>query len=122
MFDNTIVRLCMIYKKHKVNKRVGYDQWSTKETSVLLEIMVDAANREWLDNSGIFTKQIVEDRIIPSLNSKLGYNKTFNNYQSRLRWFKNRWNSYSTLLKFNSGFQYEYKPLCLYSCKHVKYF
>ncbi|KAL1815404.1 hypothetical protein ACET3Z_017978 [Daucus carota] len=34
--------------------------------------MVDAANRGWRDNSGVFTKQIVEDRILPALNAKLG--------------------------------------------------
>lgn len=88
-------------------KRVGYDQWTQKETSALLELMVDAANRGWRDNSGILTKQIVEERILPALNSRLECNKNYNNYQSRLRWFKNRWLSYSTLLKFNSGFGYD---------------
>lgn len=92
---------------HGVKKRVGYDQWTQKETSALLEIMVDAANRGWRDNSGVLTKQIVEDRILPALNSRLGCNKNYNNYQSRLRWFKNIWLSYSTLLKFNFGFGYD---------------
>lgn len=90
-----------------VKKRVNYDQWTHGESKALLDIMVDAANRGWRDNSGVFTKQIVEERILPALNSKLGCNKNYNNYYSRLKWFKNRWLSYSNLLKFNSGFGYD---------------
>ncbi|KAL1815066.1 hypothetical protein ACET3Z_017640 [Daucus carota] len=74
-----------------VKKRKSYGQWTQEESNALLEIMVDAANRGWRDNSGVFTKQIVEDRILPALNAKLGC----------------RWIAYSTLLKFNSGFGYD---------------
>ncbi|XP_074351566.1 uncharacterized protein At2g29880-like [Apium graveolens] len=34
-----------------VKKRAGYDQWSQEESNALLEIMVDAENRGWRDNS-----------------------------------------------------------------------
>ncbi|KAL6577974.1 hypothetical protein OROMI_010302 [Orobanche minor] len=88
-------------------KRVGYDQWTKEESDALLELMVDAANRGWRDNSDVLTKQIVIDRILPPLNAKLGCTKTYNNYTSRLKWFKNRWLSYSNLSKFNSGFGYD---------------
>lgn len=88
-------------------KRIGYEQWTKEESRVLLEIMVDATSRGWRDNSGIFSKQIVEERILPLLNSKLGCNKNYSNYQSRLKWLKNRWLSYSTLMRFNSGFGYD---------------
>ncbi|KAL6145457.1 hypothetical protein ACLB2K_056144 [Fragaria x ananassa] len=70
--------------------------------------MVDAAARGWRDNSGVFGKTTVEERILPVLNSKLGCHKTYNNYQSRLKWFKSRWLSYSTLMRFSSGFGYDY--------------
>ncbi|XP_004305580.1 PREDICTED: uncharacterized protein At2g29880-like [Fragaria vesca subsp. vesca] len=50
----------------------------------------------------------MEERILPVLNSKLGCHKTYNNYQSRLKWFKGRWLSYSTLMRFSSGFGYDY--------------
>ncbi|KAK1401586.1 hypothetical protein POM88_001191 [Heracleum sosnowskyi] len=69
--------------------------------------MVDAANRGWRDNSGVLTKQIVIDRILPPLNSKFKCNKTYSNYQSRLKWFKGRYTFYSTLLNFSSGFGYD---------------
>ncbi|XP_057791031.1 uncharacterized protein At2g29880-like [Salvia miltiorrhiza] len=45
--------------------------------------------------------------ILPVLNEKLRCNKNYNHYQSRIKWFKSRWNAYSTLLKFNSGFGYD---------------
>ncbi|KAH6837900.1 nuclease HARBI1-like protein [Perilla frutescens var. hirtella] len=32
---------------------------------------------------------------------------TYSNYQSRLKWFKNRWMSYQNLLKFSSGFRFD---------------
>ncbi|KAK1374243.1 hypothetical protein POM88_030436 [Heracleum sosnowskyi] len=90
-----------------VKKRVGYDQWTKEESDILLEIMVDAANQGWRVNRGVFTKKTVLDKILPSLNSKLVCNKNFNQYQSRLKWFRNRWLSYSTLLNFNSDFGYD---------------
>ncbi|KAK1377398.1 Disease resistance protein [Heracleum sosnowskyi] len=88
-------------------KRSGYDQWSKDESDGLLELMVDAANRGWCDNSGVLTKQIVIDRNLPPLNSKFKCNKTYSNYQSRLKWFKGRYTFYSTLLNFSSGFGYD---------------
>ncbi|VFQ85022.1 unnamed protein product [Cuscuta campestris] len=66
--------------------------------------MVDAAARGWRDNSGIFSKQTVEERILSELNKRLGCHKNYLNYQSRLKWFKNKWNTYSELMRFSSGF------------------
>ncbi|WCJ24335.1 hypothetical protein M5689_006302 [Euphorbia peplus] len=88
-------------------KKASYEQWTKEQSDLLLELMVDAAARGWRDNSGVFSKTTVEERLLPSLNSKLGCNKTYNNYQSRLKWFKNRWLSYSNLLRFSSGFGYD---------------
>lgn len=90
-----------------VKKRDGYEQWTKEESDVLLEIMVDAANQGWRVNRGVFTKQTVLEKILPSLDSKLGCTKNYKNYQSRLKWFKNRWLSYSTLLNFNPYFGYD---------------
>lgn len=89
-------------------KKSSYEQWTTKESDLLLELMVDAAARGWRDNSGIFTKGTVEERILPVLNERLGCNKTYNNYQSRLKWYKNRWLAYSALMKNGSGFGYDH--------------
>ncbi|KAH6796708.1 hypothetical protein C2S52_021262, partial [Perilla frutescens var. hirtella] len=88
-------------------KKTAYESWTKEHTDLLLELMVDGAHRGWRDNSGIFSKTTVEERILPVINEKLQCNKTYNNYQSRLKWFKNRWISYSNLLKSSSGFEYD---------------
>ena len=90
-----------------VKKKGTYEQWTKEESNALLELMVDGATRGWRDNSGIFTKQTVEERILPALNNKLGCHKTYNNYQSRLKWFKKCWTSYNTLFRFSSGFGFD---------------
>ncbi|KAH6833460.1 hypothetical protein C2S53_012682 [Perilla frutescens var. hirtella] len=87
--------------------KTSYEQWTKEQSDVLLELMVDVASWGWRDNSGIFSKTTVEERILHVLNEKLGCNKTYSNYQSRLKWFKNRWLSYSNLMRFSSGFGYD---------------
>lgn len=52
--------------------------------------MFDAANRGWRDNSDVLIKHIVEDRIIPTFNSKLWCNKTYKYYYSQLKWYEDR--------------------------------
>ncbi|XP_057790201.1 uncharacterized protein LOC131007072 [Salvia miltiorrhiza] len=88
-------------------KRAVYEAWTKEQSDALLDILVESAHRGWRDNSGLFSKATVEERILPVLNEKLRCNKNYNHYQSRIKWFKSRWNAYSTLLKFNSGFGYD---------------
>ncbi|XP_062006038.1 uncharacterized protein At2g29880-like [Rosa rugosa] len=88
-------------------KNGNYEQWTKEESDTLLELMVDAAVRGWRDNIGILSKQTVEKRTLHILNAKLGCHKTYKNYQSKVRWFKGRWNSYSTLMRFSSGFVFD---------------
>ncbi|XP_040368038.1 uncharacterized protein At2g29880-like [Rosa chinensis] len=97
----------MVDPQQDGKKNGNYEQWTKEESDTLLELMVDAAVRGWRDNSGILSKQIVEERILHVLNAKLGCHKTYKNYQSRVRWFKGRWNSYSTLMRFSSGFGFD---------------
>ncbi|KAH6825396.1 hypothetical protein C2S53_000968 [Perilla frutescens var. hirtella] len=88
-------------------KKTSYEPWTKEQIDVLLELMVDAARRGWRDNSGIFSKTTVEERILHVLNDKLRCNKTYSNYQSWLKWSKNHWTSYQNLLKFSSGFRFD---------------
>ncbi|RAL45809.1 hypothetical protein DM860_009673 [Cuscuta australis] len=60
-----------------------YEQWTTKESDVLLQLMLELEG--WRDNSGIFSKQTVKERILPELNKRLGCHKNYLNYQSRLK-------------------------------------
>ena len=110
----------MVDQQQDVKKKGNYEQWTEEEGKLLLELMVDAASRGWRDNSGILGKQTVEERILPVLNSKLGIQKTYKNYQSRLKWFKNRWNSYSALMRFSgSNFGYDSTTKKFTSCDEV---
>ncbi|KAH6764517.1 nuclease HARBI1-like protein [Perilla frutescens var. frutescens] len=89
-------------------KRTTYEPWTKEETDLLLELMVDGARRGWRGNSGIFSKATVEERILNVFNERLRCNRTYSNYQSRLKWFKSRWIAYSNLLKYSSGFGYDH--------------
>ncbi|KAL6575057.1 hypothetical protein OROMI_012342 [Orobanche minor] len=95
------------------NKEMGdsrqgkYKVWTVEESNELLSLLVDAAARGWRDSNGSFSKLIVVNKILPALNEKLGCEKTFPQYQSRLKWFKNRYNEYLKLLRHNSGFGWD---------------
>ncbi|KAL5765924.1 hypothetical protein ACOSP7_016541 [Xanthoceras sorbifolium] len=77
--------------------------WTLEESNELLRLMVDAAIRGWRDSNGLLSKVTVERKILPTLNGKLGCQKTFAQYQSRLKWFKQRYNNYSEIMRHNSG-------------------
>ncbi|KAH6764130.1 nuclease HARBI1-like protein [Perilla frutescens var. frutescens] len=89
-------------------KRTAYEHWTKEETDLLLELMVDGARRGWRDNSDIFSKATVEERILTVFNERLRCNRTYSNYQSRFKWFKSRRIAYSNLLKYSSDFGYDH--------------
>ncbi|KAL2475560.1 Uncharacterized protein Adt_36296 [Abeliophyllum distichum] len=88
-------------------QRIGYNTWSVEESSMLLELMVDAANRGWRSTNGVLSKQTIEKKILPILNEKLGCQKNYTMYQSRLTWFKQKLNKYSELMQYSSGFGWD---------------
>nr|GLL39995.1 uncharacterized protein At2g29880-like [Ipomoea trifida] len=69
--------------------------------------MVDAIKNGWRDSSGGLSKLTVEKRILPALNEKLGCQRSYAQYQSRLKWFKNRFNNFSELMRHSSGFGWD---------------
>ncbi|WCJ20953.1 hypothetical protein M5689_003151 [Euphorbia peplus] len=81
-----------------------YKVWTSEESNELLKLMVDAANRGWRDSNGSLSKVTVEKKILPALNDKIGCEKTYSQYQSRLKWFKQIYNNYCNLLRFSFGF------------------
>ncbi|KZV24148.1 hypothetical protein F511_28416 [Dorcoceras hygrometricum] len=84
-----------------------YNVWTIEESNELLKIMVDSAMRGWHDSNGLFSKKTVEKKILPALNEKLGCEKTFTQYQIRLKWFKLRYNNYCKLMRHNSDFGWD---------------
>lgn len=93
----------------KSKGRVGgkYKIWTAEETNELLRLMVDAANKGWRDSNGLLSKITVEKKILPILNAKLGCERNYSQYLSRLKWFKERYNNYCSLLRFSSGFGWD---------------
>ncbi|XP_031106403.1 uncharacterized protein At2g29880-like [Ipomoea triloba] len=91
--------------KNKVNG--NYVLWATDESNELLQLMVDAIKNGWRDSSGGLSKLTVEKMILPALNEKLGCQRSYAQYQSRLKWFKNRFNNFSELMRHSSGFGWD---------------
>nr|GLL33612.1 uncharacterized protein At2g29880-like [Ipomoea trifida] len=91
--------------KNKVNG--NYALWATDESNELLQLMVDAIKNGWRDSSGGLSKLTVEKRILLALNEKLGCQRSYAQYQSRLKWFKNRFNNFSKLMRHSSGFGWD---------------
>ncbi|CAA0821532.1 Unknown protein [Striga hermonthica] len=81
-----------------------YEIWTSEESNELLRLIVDAAKRGWRDKSGNLSKVTVEKHILPSLNAKLGTEKTYSQYKSRVKWFKKQYDKYAKLMRHNSGF------------------
>ncbi|KAL5833615.1 hypothetical protein ACOSQ3_017289 [Xanthoceras sorbifolium] len=54
-----------------------YKVWTLEESNELLRLMVDAVIRGWCDSNGLLSKVTVERKIFPTLNGKLGCQKTF---------------------------------------------
>ncbi|XP_031108195.1 uncharacterized protein At2g29880-like [Ipomoea triloba] len=69
--------------------------------------MVDAIKNGWRDSCGGLSKLTVEKMILPALNEKLGCQRSYAQYQSRLKWFKNRFNNFSELMRHSSGFGWD---------------
>ncbi|XP_042436839.1 uncharacterized protein At2g29880-like [Zingiber officinale] len=89
------------------DSQAKYNIWTAEENNELLRLMVNAAMRGWRDRNGVLNKRTVEIKILPTLNAKLGCEKTFAQYQSRLKWFKQRYNNYCKLMRHSSGFGWD---------------
>ncbi|CAH9117836.1 unnamed protein product, partial [Cuscuta europaea] len=88
-------------------KKKDYKTWTIEESNVLLQLMVESAKLGLRDINGVISKQMVETRLLPKLKQKLGYEISFNHYQSRVRWFKKQYSNYSQLMRHNSGFGWD---------------
>ncbi|XP_060673253.1 uncharacterized protein LOC132803756 [Ziziphus jujuba] len=53
--------------------KTAYNTWTSQQSNMLLELMVDVANRGWRDSNGVFSKLTVESKILPKLNEALGF-------------------------------------------------
>ncbi|KAG4909925.1 hypothetical protein JHK87_056041 [Glycine soja] len=90
--------------KGKSRDKDNYVSWTMEDTNELLHLLVDAMNRGLRDANGSLSKQNVERIILPQLNAKTKFPKTYSHYLSRMKWFRNQYNMMSTLMRNNSGF------------------
>ncbi|CAL8157105.1 unnamed protein product [Prunus armeniaca] len=77
------------------------------DTNELLHLLVDAINNGLCDANGSLSKQNVQRVILPCLNAKIRFPKTYNHYLSRMKWFKKQYKKMSTLMCNNSGFGWD---------------
>lgn len=72
-------------KSKRKNKVDGnYALWTLEESNELLQLMVDVVKNGWRYNNGDYNKIIVEKKILPVINEKLGYQRSYVKYQSRV--------------------------------------
>ncbi|KAH1254815.1 Uncharacterized protein GmHk_04G011169 [Glycine max] len=93
--------------KGKSRDKDNYVSWTMEDTNELLHLLVDAMNRGLRDANGSLSKQNVERIILPQLNGKTKFPKTYSHYLSRMKWFRNQYNMMSTLMRNNSGFGWD---------------
>ncbi|KAH1220659.1 Uncharacterized protein GmHk_12G034242 [Glycine max] len=68
---------------------------------------LQAVSQGLCDANGSLSKQNVERIILPQLNAKTKFPKTYSHYLSRMKWFRNQYNMMSTLMRNNSGFGWD---------------
>ena len=83
--------------KGKGKEKENYESWTMDDTNELLHLLVDAINSGLRDANGSLSKQNVERVILPRLNAKIRFPKTYNHYLSRMKWFKKQYNKMSTV-------------------------
>lgn len=88
-------------------KEKQYTQWTLDETKVLVELLVEGIQRGWRDTSGVMNKATVEHKILPVLNERLGCQKTHKHYMSRMKYLKSKYDMYTDLQRFSSGFGWD---------------
>ncbi|KAL2993615.1 hypothetical protein AAZX31_10G122200 [Glycine max] len=94
--------------KGKSRDKDNYVSWTMEDTNELLHLLVDAMNRGLRDANGSLSKQNVERIILPQLNAKTKFPKTYSHYLSRMKWFRNQYNMIHSKLRGKSMVDYEY--------------
>ncbi|TQE01394.1 hypothetical protein C1H46_012975 [Malus baccata] len=85
----------------------NYNQWSVEESSMLLQLLVEAVKNGWRDANGIISKQTIEAKIVPVLNEKLGCQKTQDHVKNRVKTLRGRYQSICQLFRHSSGFGWD---------------
>ncbi|KAK0582618.1 hypothetical protein LWI29_027679 [Acer saccharum] len=84
-----------------------YQQWTMDDSNFLLGLLAEAMKNGLRDANGSLSKLNVENFILPHLNAKTRFLKTYSNYLSRMKWFKNQYNKINELMRNNFGFGWD---------------
>ncbi|KAI5332903.1 hypothetical protein L3X38_023032 [Prunus dulcis] len=84
-----------------------YNSWNMEESKMLLQLMVDAVSHGWRNPNGVLNKATVEAKILPKINKKLKCQKSYSHYQSRLKYFKKKYQKYTQLVHHCSRFEWD---------------
>lgn len=84
-----------------------YQQWTMDDSNLLLGLLAEAMKNGLRDANGSLSKLNVENFILPRLNAKTRFPKTYNNYLSRMKWFKSQYNKLNELVRNTSGFGWD---------------
>ncbi|KAJ8529233.1 hypothetical protein K7X08_036068 [Anisodus acutangulus] len=93
--------------KAKGKEKENYESWTIDDTNELLYLLVDAINSGLRYANGSLSKQNVERVILPRINAKFRFPKTYNHYLSQMKWLKTQYNKMYTLMRNNSGFGWD---------------
>ncbi|KAL8532072.1 hypothetical protein ACS0TY_008618 [Phlomoides rotata] len=93
--------------KGKGKEKENYEAWTKEDSDELLQLIVDTIKSGLRDANGSISKLNVERVILPRLNAKIKFPKTYNHYLSRMKWFKKQYNNMSSLMRNNSGFGWD---------------
>ncbi|KAL3614347.1 hypothetical protein CASFOL_042421 [Castilleja foliolosa] len=96
-----------VNSKRKGKEKETYEAWTKEDSNELLQLIVDAIKNGMRDANGSISKLNVERVILPRLNAKIKFPKTYNHYLSRMKWFKKQYNNMSSLMRNNSGFGWD---------------
>ncbi|KAK4859045.1 hypothetical protein QYF36_025909 [Acer negundo] len=84
-----------------------YQQWTMDNSNMLLGLLDEAMKNGLRDTNGCLSKLNVENFILPRLNMKIRFPKTYSNYLSQMKWFKNQYNKINELMRSNFGFGWD---------------
>ncbi|KAI9174117.1 hypothetical protein LWI28_012196 [Acer negundo] len=74
------------------------------DSNLSLGLLAEAMKNGLHDANESLSKVNVENFILPLLNAKSRLPKTYSNYLSRMKWFKNQYNKINELMHNNSSF------------------
>ncbi|KAI9161162.1 hypothetical protein LWI28_015014 [Acer negundo] len=84
-----------------------YQRWTKDDSNLLLGLLAKAMEYGLDDANGSLSKLNVENFILPRLNAKTRFPKTYSNYLSLMIWFKNQYNNINELMCNNFGFGWD---------------